>query len=237
METITAIMTRASFKQMIKSTKDFIDKVGLQYSKFDKIQLEFNKQKMTCKAVACDGFTLNVEEFGCINVQESFVAFVGADIPFGEDEDYIQIVLKSLFGDEQFEHEDVGIVKEICTISNPDKRSEITYIQTGYEKFDYTTVLPKFEKPFEIVFNPKLLIKALKAAQINKEPTVKLKFDTAAMENTLGKVDKPVIIEPHKTTISFEELESFKMVLPCRNDPAPNKKEEINQGDNNNGEL
>ena len=97
METTTATMAMATYKRMIKSAKEFLCK-NVMHGRNKRIQLEFNKEKMTCKAVTCDGYTLNVEEYGCISIQEDFVAYVGADVPVGNsEEDYIYIILKELF--------------------------------------------------------------------------------------------------------------------------------------------
>ena len=217
METTTATMAMATYKRMIKSAKEFLCK-NVMHGRHKRIQLEFNKEKMTCKAVTCDGYALNVEEYGCISIQEDFVAYVGADVPIGNsEEDYIYIILKELFGDEQFEGEDAygdfNTIDKLCTVSNPDKRSEITYIQTGYDYFDYKAVLPTYEKPFEIAFQPSLLIKALKAAKSDKECySVILKFDTAKTENRSENICKPVIITNSNDRICNKEF--FKMVLP-----------------------
>lgn len=221
METTAAIMQIEDYKQMIRSMKSFTYQLNsnLVYSK---IRLEFDKETRICKAIACDGYALNVEEFECIMVQENFVVYVGAEVPIGEKCDYIHITQKELFGDEQFEDIDatgsVKTIDKVCTVSNPLKHNEITYIQTGYEEhryFDYDKVIPKDENPFEIIFNPKLLIKALKAALLDKAcQRVTLKFDTAKING----LDQGVIIASDNG--SFER---FKIVLPCRN---PNDKKE-----------
>lgn len=88
-----AMLNTSDIKKLIKATRNFISKDDnrplLNY-----IRLDFDKESMTVKAVAIDGYRLSEEMATARSIDQSFSAYIKPYLPVGIDNSYVILELK-----------------------------------------------------------------------------------------------------------------------------------------------
>lgn len=139
-------------KRLIAATKEYIGESRRFIAEY--IRIEFHDGKAT--AWACDGYSLSVETVPCSFIDEDFAVYVKPTLPHGEK--YSNAVIE---------------LRNNAAYINVD--GNITgYMQPSGESCDYKNIISEIEQRGDptcrIGFNPKILIKAIKAAGVSLGP-------------------------------------------------------------------
>lgn len=138
----------SDFNRIIKASKDFVAKGFSKVKAHSYIKLDFSAQNQEVTAIAVDGFKLSVEHSIISECEEDFTVFVKPNMRLESKSDAII----SLVGSE-------AIIRSAGYVFG--------YEQPECNFMEWQKQIPSSEPNFKIAFDGRLLVDALKSAEIS----------------------------------------------------------------------